>query len=130
MAIYTTAAYQVPLVNIVQAALADVIFPDMVRRSKRDPGGGTASLETRADDDRGGDLPAWLLLTYWASPCCAWLFTDAYVAAPRPTSRSSSSYGAPVFQFSTLLRSCGGQCLVRAFQLPSRWGSMPFCSWR
>ena len=36
LAIYTTAAYQVPLVNIVQGALADVIFPDMVKRSQRD----------------------------------------------------------------------------------------------
>ncbi len=40
MALYTTAAYQVPLVNIVQGALADVIFPDMVKRSKKDPSQG------------------------------------------------------------------------------------------
>ena len=37
LAIYTTAAYQVPLVNIVQTSLSDVIFPDMVKRAQRDP---------------------------------------------------------------------------------------------
>ena len=34
MAIYTTAAYQVPLVAIVQQSLSDVIFPDMVKRAR------------------------------------------------------------------------------------------------
>ena len=40
MAIYTTAAYQVPLVNIVQTSLSDVIFPDMVKRAQRNPADG------------------------------------------------------------------------------------------
>ncbi len=57
LALYSTAAYQVPLVNIVQGALADVIFPDMVRRSKHDASPGPAVVETRAGADLRGDLP-------------------------------------------------------------------------
>ena len=52
LAIYTTAAYQVPLVNIVQTSLSDVIFPDMVKRAQRDPARGPAAVEARADDGR------------------------------------------------------------------------------
>ncbi len=56
LAIYTTAAYQVPLVNIVQGALADVIFPDMVKRSQRDRNARAAAVETRAGADLRGHL--------------------------------------------------------------------------
>ena len=56
LALYTTAAYQVPLVNIVQGALADVIFPDMVKRSQHDPRARPAAVEARAGADLRGDL--------------------------------------------------------------------------
>jgi hypothetical protein len=66
LALYTTAAYQVPLVNIVQGALADVIFPDMVKRSKRDPVQGLLLWKRAQVLIFAIICPAWLLLTYWA----------------------------------------------------------------
>ena len=81
LAIYTTAAYQVPLVNIVQGALADVIFPDMVKRSKRDPAQGLALWKRAQVLIFATICPAWVLLTYFAEPVVRLLFTDAYVAA-------------------------------------------------
>jgi O-antigen/teichoic acid export membrane protein len=81
LAIYTTAAYQVPLVNIVQGALADVIFPDMVKRSQRDPSQGLLLWKRAQVLVFATICPAWVLLTYWAEPVVRLLFTDAYVAA-------------------------------------------------
>ncbi len=81
LAIYTTAAYQVPLVNIVQGALADVIFPDMVKRSKRDPAQGLLLWKRAQVLVFAAICPAWLLLTYFAEPVVRLLFTDAYVEA-------------------------------------------------
>ena len=37
LAIYSTAHYQMPLVNIVQTSMSDVIFPDIIKRAQRDP---------------------------------------------------------------------------------------------
>ena len=81
LAIYTTAAYQVPLVNIVQGALADVIFPDMVKRSQRDPSQGMLLWKRAQVLIFAAICPAWVLLTYLAEPVVRVLFTDAYVAA-------------------------------------------------
>jgi O-antigen/teichoic acid export membrane protein len=81
LAIYTTAAYQVPLVNIVQGALADVIFPDMVKRSQRDPSQGLLLWKRAQVLIFAAICPAWVLLTYLAEPVVRVLFTDAYVAA-------------------------------------------------
>jgi O-antigen/teichoic acid export membrane protein len=81
MALYTTAAYQVPLVNIVQQSLSDVIFPDMVRRAKQDPNAGLALWKRAQTLVFALICPAWLLLTYFAEPIIRIAFTDAYVAA-------------------------------------------------
>jgi O-antigen/teichoic acid export membrane protein len=105
LAIYTTAAYQVPLVNIVQGALADVIFPDMVKRSKRDPAQGLLLWKRAQVLIFAAICPAWVLLTYWAEPVVRLLFTDAYVAATPYFQVFLLLMVRQCFQFSTPLRS-------------------------
>ena len=105
LAIYTTAAYQVPLVNIVQGALADVIFPDMVKRSTRDPALGLLLWKRAQVLIFAAICPAWVLLTYWAEPLVRLLFTDAYVAAVPYFQVFLLLMVRQCFQFSTPLRS-------------------------
>ena len=105
LAIYTTAAYQVPLVNIVQGALADVIFPDMVRRSKRDPAQGLLLWKRAQVLIFAIICPAWLLLTYWAEPVVRLLFTDQYASATPYFQVFLLLMVRQCFQFSTPLRS-------------------------
>ncbi len=105
MAIYTTAAYQVPLVNIVQGALADVIFPDMVKRSKQDPARGLLLWKRAQVLIFAVICPSWALLTYWADPIVRALFTDAYVAAVPFFQVFLLLMLRQCFQFSTPLRS-------------------------
>jgi O-antigen/teichoic acid export membrane protein len=81
MAIYTTAAYQVPLVNIVQTSLSDVIFPDMVKRAQRNPADGLRLWKRAQTLVFAVICPAWLLLTYFAEPLIRLAFTETYVAA-------------------------------------------------
>jgi O-antigen/teichoic acid export membrane protein len=105
LALYTTAAYQAPLVNIIQGALADVIFPDMVRRSKTDPAQGLM-LWKRAQVLIFAVLcPAWVLLTYWAEPVVRLLFTETYIAAVPYFQVFLLLMLRQCFQFSTPLRS-------------------------
>ncbi|MEO8016325.1 MAG: oligosaccharide flippase family protein [Pseudomonadota bacterium] len=105
LAIYTTAAYQVPLVNIVQGALADVIFPDMVKRSKRDPAQGLLLWKRAQVLIFAAICPAWMLLTYWAEPIVRLMFTDTYVAAVPYFQVFLLLMVRQCFQFSTPLRS-------------------------
>jgi len=105
LAIYTTAAYQVPLVNIVQGALADVIFPDMVKRSTRDPALGLLLWKRAQVLIFAAICPAWVLLTYWAEPIVRLLFTDAYIAAVPYFQVFLLLMVRQCFQFSTPLRS-------------------------
>jgi O-antigen/teichoic acid export membrane protein len=105
LAIYTTAAYQVPLVNIVQGALADVIFPDMVRRSKRDPSQGLLLWKRAQVLIFAVICPAWALMTYWAEPIVRVLFTETYVAAVPFFQVFLLLMLRQCFQFSTPLRS-------------------------
>jgi O-antigen/teichoic acid export membrane protein len=105
LALYTTAAYQVPLVNIVQGALADVIFPDMVKRSQRDPVDGLLLWKRAQVLIFAAICPAWVLLTYWAEPVVRLLFTDAYVAATPYFQVFLLLMVRQCFQFSTPLRS-------------------------
>ncbi len=105
LALYTTAAYQVPLVNIVQGALADVIFPDMVRRSKKDPSQGLLLWKRAQVLIFAVICPAWALMTYWAEPIVRVLFTDAYVAAVPFFQVFLLLMLRQCFQFSTPLRS-------------------------
>ncbi|HEV7605796.1 MAG TPA: oligosaccharide flippase family protein [Steroidobacteraceae bacterium] len=105
LAIYTTAAYQVPLVNIVQGALADVIFPDMVKRSTRDPAQGLLLWKRAQVLIFAAICPAWVLLTYWAEPVVRLLFTDTYVAAVPYFQVFLLLMVRQCFQFSTPLRS-------------------------
>ena len=74
LAIYTTAAYQVPLVNIIQGALADVIFPDMVKRSQRDAKQGLL-LWKRAQVLFARPSARWVQRSYFAEPLVRVLFT-------------------------------------------------------
>jgi O-antigen/teichoic acid export membrane protein len=105
LAIYTTAAYQVPLVNIVQTSLTDVIFPDMVKRAQRDPFEGLR-LWKRAQIMVGAVIvPAWLLLTYFAEPLVRLAFTAQYAAAAPYFQVFMLMMLRQCFQFSTLLRS-------------------------
>jgi O-antigen/teichoic acid export membrane protein len=105
LAIYTTAAYQVPLVNIVQGALADVIFPDMVKRSQRDPSQGLLLWKRAQVLIFAAICPAWVLLTYYAEPLVRLLFTDAYAAAAPYFQVFLLMMVRQCFQFSTPLRS-------------------------
>jgi len=104
-AIYTTAAYQVPLVNIVQTSLSDVIFPDLVMRAKKDPLEGLRLWKRAQMMVFAVICPSWVLLTYFAEPLVRILFTDAYVAATPYFQVFLLLMLRQCFQFSTLLRS-------------------------
>lgn len=105
LALYTTAAYQVPLVNIVQGALADVIFPDMVKRSQKDPTQGLLLWKRAQVLIFAVICPAWALMTYWAEPIVRVLFTEAYVGAVPYFQVFLLLMLRQCFQFSTPLRS-------------------------
>jgi O-antigen/teichoic acid export membrane protein len=104
-AIYTTAAYQVPLVNIVQTSLTDVIFPDMVKRAQQDPMEGLRLWKRAQMMVFAVIFPSWVLLTYFAEPLVRILFTDAYVSATPYFQVFLLLMLRQCFQFSTLLRS-------------------------
>ena len=107
LAIYTIAAHQIPLIPIFNAAVTDVLFPDMVQRSRRDPrlglqlwGRGTVVLFMLV-------CPSWVLLTYFAEPMIRILFTDAYVGATPYFQALMLLLLRNCFSFSTALRSLG-----------------------
>ncbi len=105
LAIYATAAYQVPLVNIVQTSLTDVIFPDMIKRAQRDPFEGLRLWKRAQIMVSAIIVPAWLLLTYFAEPLVRVAFTAQYVAATPYFQVFMLMMLRQCFQFSTLLRS-------------------------
>jgi O-antigen/teichoic acid export membrane protein len=105
LAIYTTAAYQVPLVNIVQTSLSDVIFPDMVKRAQRDRREGLQLWKRAQMMVAAIIVPAWLLLTYFAEPLIRLAFTDEYVSATPYFQVFLLLMVRQCFQLSTLLRS-------------------------
>jgi len=105
MALYTTAAYQVPLVTIVQQSLSDVIFPDMVHRAQRDPHEGLRLWKRAQALIFAVICPGWLLLTYFAEPLIRIAFTDAYVAATPYFQVFLLLMVRQCFQFSVPLRS-------------------------
>jgi O-antigen/teichoic acid export membrane protein len=104
LAIYTTAAYQVPVVGIVQQTLADVVFPDMVRRARQDPMEGLKLWKRANVLTFSAILPAWALLTYFAEPLVRLLFTDAYAGATPFFQVFLLLMLRQCFQFSTPLR--------------------------
>jgi|KBSSwiStaDraftv2_1062776.scaffolds.fasta_scaffold07816_8 O-antigen/teichoic acid export membrane protein len=104
LAIYTTAAYQVPLVNIVQTSLSDVIFPDMVQRARRNPAEGLLLWKRAQMMVAAVIIPAWLLLSYFAEPLIRILFTAQYVSAAPYFQVFMLMMVRQCFQFSTLLR--------------------------
>jgi O-antigen/teichoic acid export membrane protein len=105
MALYTTAAYQVPLVNIVQTSLSDVIFPDMVKRAQRDPHAGFMLWRRAQTLIFAVICPAWILLTYFAEPIIRVAFTEAYVEATPYFQVFLLLMVRQCFQFSVPLRS-------------------------
>ena len=105
LAIYSTAAYQVPLVNIVQTSLSDVIFPDLVKRAQRDPAEGLRLWKRAQMMVAAVILPACLLLNYFAEPLIRLAFTDAYVAATPYFQVFVLLMVRQFFPYSTLLRS-------------------------
>jgi len=105
MALYTTAAYQVPLVNIVQTSLSDVIFPDMVKRAQRDPQAGFALWRRAQTVIFAVICPAWILLTFFAEPIIRIAFTEAYVSATPYFQVFLLLMIRQCFQFSVPLRS-------------------------
>jgi len=105
LALYTTAAYQVPLVNIVQTSLSDVIFPDMVKRAQRDPAEGLRLWKRAQMMVAAVIIPAWMLLSYFAEPLIRIAFTAEYVAAAPFFQVFLLLMVRQCFQFSTLLRS-------------------------
>jgi O-antigen/teichoic acid export membrane protein len=120
LAIYSTAAYQVPLVNIVQTSLSDVIFPDLVKRAQRDPAEGLRLWKRAQMMVAAVILPACLLLNYFAEPLIRLAFTDAYVAAT-PTSRCSCCSWCD--SFSRIRRCCAAWRTTPRLRppAPSRW---------
>jgi O-antigen/teichoic acid export membrane protein len=105
LAIYSTAAYQVPLVNIIQTSLSDVIFPDLVKRAQRDPAEGLRLWKRAQMMVAAVIVPAWMLLTYFAEPLIRLAFTDAYVSATPFFQVFLLLMVRQCFPFSTLLRS-------------------------
>src|SRR5215831_1256752 len=105
LAIYTTAAYQVPLVNIVQTSLSDVIFPDMVKRAQRDPAEGLRLWKRAQMMGAAVIIPAWLLLEYFAEPLIRLGFTAQYISATPYFQVFLLLMVRQCFEFSTLLRS-------------------------
>jgi len=105
LAIYSTAHYQVPLVNIVQTSLSDVIFPDLVKRAQRDPAEGLRLWKRAQMMVAAVIVPAWVLLSYFAEPLIRLAFTDAYVAATPFFQVFLLLMLRQCFQYSTLLRS-------------------------
>ncbi|HET7810961.1 MAG TPA: oligosaccharide flippase family protein [Steroidobacteraceae bacterium] len=105
LAIYSTAAYQVPLVNIVQTSLSDVIFPDLVKRAQRDPAEGLRLWKRAQMMVAAVIIPAWVLLSYFAEPLIRLAFTEEYVSATPYFQVFMILMVRQVFQFSTLLRS-------------------------
>lgn len=105
MAIYTTAHYQVPLVSIVQTSLSDVIFPDLVKRARRNPAEGLRLWKRAQMMVAAVIIPAWLLLSYFAEPLIRLAFTAEYVSATPYFQVFLILMVRQVFQFSTLLRS-------------------------
>ncbi len=105
LAIYTTAAYQVPLVSIVQTSLSDVIFPDMVKRAQRDPAEGMRLWKRAQMLVAAVIIPAWLVLTYFAEPLIRVAFTAEYLSATPYFQVFLLLMIRQCFQFSTLLRS-------------------------
>lgn len=104
LAIYTTAAYQVPLVSIVQTSLSDVIFPDMVKRAQRNPVEGLRLWKRAQMMVAAVIVPAWLLLTYYAEPMIRVAFTEQYASAAPFFQVFMLLMVRQCFQFSTLLR--------------------------
>jgi O-antigen/teichoic acid export membrane protein len=105
LAIYSTAHYQVPLVNIVQTSLSDVIFPDLVKRAQRDPAEGLRLWKRAQMMVAAVIVPAWVVLSYFAEPLIRLAFTDAFVAATPYFQVFLLLMLRQCFQYSTLLRS-------------------------
>jgi O-antigen/teichoic acid export membrane protein len=105
LAIYTTASYQMPLVNIVQTSMSDVIFPDMVRRAQLDPLAGLKLWKRAQMMVAAVIIPGWLLLSYFAEPLIRIAFTAQYVSATPYFEVFLLLMVRQCFQFSTLLRS-------------------------
>jgi len=104
LAIYTTAAYQVPLVSIVQTSLSDAIFPDMVKRAQRNPAEGLRLWMRAQMMVAAVIVPAWLLLSYYAEPLIRLAFTHQYASAAPYFQVFMLLMVRQCFQFSTLLR--------------------------
>jgi O-antigen/teichoic acid export membrane protein len=107
LAIYTTAAYQIPLVSIVQTSLSDVIFPDLVKRAQQNPKEGLRLWKRAQMMVAAVIMPAWMLLTYYAEPIIRLAFTDAYVSATPFFQVFLLVMVRHCFPFSTVLRSVG-----------------------
>lgn len=105
LAIYTTAAYHVPILTIVKSALGDVIFPDMVKRSGKNLLDGLRLWKRSNVVLFMLICPAWLLLTYFAEPLIRLLFTEAYVSAAPYFQVFLLMMIRQCFAFSTSLRS-------------------------
>jgi O-antigen/teichoic acid export membrane protein len=105
LAIYTAAAYQVPLVSIVQTSLSDVIFPDMVKRAQRDPAEGLRLWKRAQMMVAAVIIPVWMVVSYFAEPLVRLLFTEQYVSAAPYFQLFLLLMVRQCFQFSTLLRS-------------------------
>lgn len=107
LAIYSIAAYQVPILTILKSALSEAIFPDMVQRSS------TNALDGLKLWQRTNVLyflavcPVWILLTYYAEPVIRLLFTDAYAGATPYFQVLLLVMVRQCFDFSTPLRSVG-----------------------
>lgn len=107
LAIYSIAAYQVPVLTVLKSALSEVIFPDMVQRSSSRPLDGLKLWQRTNVLYFLCVCPVWMLLTYHAEPIIRLLFTDAYVAATPFFQVMLVVMVRQCFDFSTPLRSVG-----------------------
>lgn len=81
LAIYTIGTYQLPVMAVVRSAVADTLFPEMVRRSQSESAKGLALWKVATVGYVFLAVPIVVVLMYYAELFITTLFTDAYIEA-------------------------------------------------
>lgn len=81
LAVYTVGTYQLPIISIVRSAVADTLFPEMVRHSSRNSHEGLELWKVANLYYCFLVFPAFAIMFFYAEELIALLFTDAYQAA-------------------------------------------------
>jgi len=81
LAVYTIGTYQLPLATIVRSAVADALFPDMVRRVQAAHREGLELWKKATVCYCSIGLPAFFILFWYADEFVTLLFTSEYIQA-------------------------------------------------